>query len=313
MGVCQSAFITRCITFVYMFDFRLRVFYAIVQKGSFSKAAEALHITQPAVTKHVKLLEEHFSEKLFDRKGYKVELTQAGRVLLKHVRAIVGQYQKLEFDMNLLQEATRGQIDMAASTTIAQYWLPPLLAEFHSKFPEVKISMVNGNTREVKHLVLNSKVHLGLIEGETQQTGLSYSPFLKDEIVLVAPRGHRLSRKGEVTLEELKLEKLLIRESGSGTLQILSTALQKAGMPLSELVVEMELGSTESIKSYLFHSDCCAFLSIHTVLKELKAGDLNVIDIPNFKVERNFYLVQRSEDSGPLAKLFKDFISIDYN
>lgn len=296
-----------------MLDFRLKVFYTVAGRESFSRAAEELHITQPAITRHIRLLEDQFAQKLFERKGYRVELTEAGQILLRHVSFILEQHQKLEFEMNLLKGEVRGQLQLAASTTIAQYWLPPVLAGFHAKFPEISISLVNENTEEVERLVMERKAQLGLIEGSTRKSGLHYESFLRDEIVLVAGRNHPLTRRAEVKLEDISKEKLLIRERGSGTLQVLEDALKNQQMPLENFNIEMELGSSESIKAYLMHSACCAFLSVHTILKELKSGELFVIDLADFSLQRQFYTVQQQGEQSALCKLFKDYIAVEYN
>ncbi len=296
-----------------MFDFRLKVFYTIAQRGSFSKAAEELHITQPAVTKHVKMLEERFGQKLFERKGYRVELTPAGEVLNTHAIAIFEQYQRLEFDMNTLLGAKRGQLEIAASTTIAQYWLPPILALFHQKFPEVQVHLTNVNTERVERLVVDKEKQLGLIEGSTRKPGLQYEAFLKDEIVLVVGPTNPLATQGTITLDDLSKLPLLVREPGSGTRQVLTQTLKAAGKQLDLLNIEMQLGGSESIKSYLSHSNCAAFLSIQTVLKELQNGDLTIVDVQNFNVMRQFYFVQPLGDHSPLTKLFKEFILLNYN
>ncbi len=296
-----------------MFDFRLKVFYTIAQRGSFSKAAEELHITQPAVTKHVKMLEERFGQKLFERKGYRVELTPAGEVLNTHAIAIFEQYQRLEFEMNSLLGAKRGQLEIAASTTIAQYWLPPILAMFHQKFPEVQVNLTNVNTERVERMVVDKEKQLGLIEGSSRKAGLHYEAFLKDEIVLVVGPDNPLAERGSISLDELSKVPLLVREPGSGTRQVLTQALKKAGKQLDLMNIEMQLGGSESIKSYLAHSDCGAFLSVQTILKELQNGALTIVDVNDFKVMREFFFVQPLGDHSPLTKLFKEFIILNYN
>ena len=168
-----------------MLDFRLKVFYAVAQTLNFNRAAEQLNISQPAVTKHIKELEQLYSTSLFDRSRKHIVLTKAGEVLLQHAHLIFEQYQKLEFDLNLLQSKTEGILHIGASTTIAQYVIPAYLAHFHQRFPDIKIELTNGNSLIIEKLLEDKKIELGLVEGAIHHTDLKYVPFLRDEIVLV--------------------------------------------------------------------------------------------------------------------------------
>ncbi|MCF4101545.1 LysR substrate-binding domain-containing protein [Gillisia sp. M10.2A] len=296
-----------------MFDYKLKVFHTVAIRLSFSKAAEELRITQPAVTRHIKQIEAHFNQKLFDRQGNSICLTNAGEILLMHAKLISGSYEELQFDMNSLIEHTEGVLRIAASTTIAQYILPEILSKFHQKFPNVKITMINQNTAEVERSILDKSVELGFIEGRSKNREIAYTPFLEDEIVLVVAKGHPIFRREKISLEELKSISILLREQGSGTLQVTLESLNRVGLKLEDLSVIMNLGSSESIKTFLMDGKTAAFLSIHTIMKELISGDLFIVDVDTLEIRRDLhYAVQQGHPSA-LSSLFVKFLTRHYN
>ncbi|MEH6680194.1 MAG: LysR family transcriptional regulator [Sediminicola sp.] len=296
-----------------MFDIRLAVFHAVALRLSFSRAAGELHITQPAVTRHIQQLEQHFKQKLFHRKGNSIALTEAGNVLLRHCNVLFGHYADLEYDMESLLDKKAGNLRIAASTTIAQYILPEMLPDFHSKFSDVRISMSSQNTEEVERSVLEGSVELGFIEGRTKNREIVYGPFLKDEIVLVVAKHNPLFKRASITLEELVRLPILLREQGSGTLQVILSALAQKGIQLEDLQVEMHLGSSESIKSYLRNSNSMAFLSISTILRELKLGEFFVVDVEQLQINRDFYHITTQGPSSPITSLLISFLEHRYN
>ncbi|UFH34821.1 LysR family transcriptional regulator [Flavobacterium acetivorans] len=294
-------------------DFRLKVFYAVANRLSFTKAASNLFITQPAVSKHIQELEEEYKVKLFDRNGSKISLTQAGKVLLEHAKSIFEIYREIDFDMSTLIHQQRGILRLGASTTISQYIIPPLLARFHQKMADVKVNLRNGNTEQIENALLNKEIEIGIVEGQSKNQLIKYIPFLKDELVLVCNSKNPLVNKKEISKEDLLEMKFLIREQGSGTLEVIEHALKSLEISFSQLTVEMELGSTESIKSYLMNSDCVAFVSIHAIEKELKNNELAILDVKNLSMERYFYVISLQGKKESLSDLFLKNISSYYN
>lgn len=291
-----------------MFDFRLKVFDTVAKRLNFTKAAAELNITQPAVTKHIKEIERLLNTKLFDRNGTKIKITVSGEILLKYTQKIFTVYRELEFDINQLNQQHKGTLRIGASTTIAQYVLPPLLAAFHKQYEDIKVNLVIQNTEIVEQLLEQKKVDLGSIEGLSKNNSFHYIPFIKDEIVLVARANHPLIKKEYLKIEELLNIPLLMREPGSGTLETIAFALKPLGVNLSNFKTEMQLSTTESIKSYLLHSDCMAFLSVHTLLQELKNNTLSIIDVKNLTIDRNFYFIQPQGEQSAIATLFLNFV-----
>jgi len=290
-----------------MSDFRLEVFYTVAKRLSFTKAAAELFITQPAVTKHIHELEEQYNAKLFERKGNHISLTEAGGLLLIHAEKVFELYRNVEFEINTLNKRREGLLRLGASTTIAQYIAAPLLARFRNKFPDVQLSLVTGNTEQVEKALLAREIEMGIIEGYSKNTEISYHEFLKDEIVLVCSSKHPLANRNSLNADDLKNIRFVLRERGSGTLEVIDHALKKAGINYSEFIVEIRLGNTESIKSYLLNAPAMAFLSIHAIVDEVKRGELKIIDVENLSIERSFYLINLQGKITGLADLFFHF------
>jgi len=287
-----------------MFDFRLRVFHTVCKRLSFTRAAEELFITQPAVTKHIREIEQHFKVKLLDRNGTKIKLTAAGKILFDYTEEIFSIYGSIETDLAALHQAHKGELRIGASTTVAQYVLPPVLASFHERYKEIKVSLTINNTEQIEQALQEKQIDLGIIEGRSRKSVLSYTEFIKDEIVLVASINNSLLKKPAITINELKKIPLLLREPGSGTLEVLMHALKPHGIKLSQLQREMQLGSSESMKLYLLNSNSMAFLSIYSVLKELANKECRIVDIKGLNIERFFYFIQPKGQPGILTDLF---------
>ncbi len=294
-----------------MFDFRLKVFYTVARRLNFTKAAEELFITQPAVTKHIHEIENYYKTQLFQRNGTKIKLTPAGTTLLAHAEQLFAIYRNIEVDLAAINENVKGTIRIGASTTVAQYVLPKYLAAFRQKFPEINIALTANNTEYIENALIAGKIDFGIIEGQSKRPQIRYASFLKDEIVLCTRTGNPLIKKQTIALPALKELPLLMREQGSGSQEVIAAALKKAGVKTSQLKIEMVLESTESIKSYISSSDSVAFLSIHSILKELKSNELTIIDIKDLHIERTFFFVKQQGDNQPLTGLFMKFLSSD--
>jgi DNA-binding transcriptional LysR family regulator len=294
-------------------DFRLKVFFTVATRLSFTKAATELYITQPAVSKHIQELEEAYKVKLFDRSGSKISLTQAGEQLVKQAKNIFEIYREIDFEMSALIKEQYGMLRLGASTTISQYIIPPLLARFHQEMQGIKVILRNGNTEQIESALLNKEIETGIVEGQSKNKAIKYTPFLKDELVLVCNSTNPLVNKGEITKQDLLQLRFLIREQGSGTLEVIEHALKPLKIKMSDLIVEMQLGSTESIKSYLMNSNCVAFISIHAIEKELKNNELVILDVDNLIMERYFYIISLHGKANALSDLFIKNISRSYN
>jgi len=287
--------------------FRLKVFQSVAHNKSFTKASKDLMISQPAISKHIHELELKFNTPLFERRGGVVIITNAGRLLLTHAEKIIAAHRQLEFEMNLLTDSHSGELKIGASTTIAQYVLPPLLADFIKKFPNINVSLINGNSREIENALYEGTINLGMVEGNIHDPSLHYQPFMDDELVVVTNINSPYAKYDELTLNEMVKLPLVLRENGSGTLDVFKSALESHNIKLSELNILLQLGSTESIKLFLETSDCLGIISIRGVARELYANKLKVIDIKELEVNRKFSFVRLQGSSSGLEENFMQF------
>lgn len=290
-----------------MSNFRLKVFHSVATHLNFTQAAEELFITQPAVTKNIKELESELDACLFDRIKGKVYLTEAGLILLDYTKQIFELDQTLGYKLSTLKNKYSGQLRLGASTTIGQYILPPILAKFNEQYPDIHISLINDNTKKIEAHLAAKEIDLGLVEGTSRNSQLKYTPFINDEIVAIAHTSKALSKADEITLDELKSIPIVLREQGSGSLDVIVNKLNEKAITLPDLNICMHLGSTESIKTYLAHADVLGLISINAVTKEVANGEYKVIDIKDFEVTRTFDFVQLHGQQQGLSELFMDF------
>lgn len=295
-----------------MDDFRLKVFITAARTLSFTRTAERLYISQPAVSRHIGELESRYRVPLFVRRGSRLELTAAGQVLLEAAGRISDDYRRLEYEMSLCANQAEGELRLGASTTIAQYLLPPALARFTARFPGVRVSVLSGNSGQIERALADREIDLGMVESVSRRQGLHYTLFRPDELVLVARPGGRYARTEQVTPEELCRIPLVLRENGSGTLEVIAAALAGAGLRLSQLQVAMRLGTTEGIKAYVRHSDAMAIVSVISVVDELRSGALRIVDIDGLTLTRDFSFVHAAAEPDSLARQFVDFARSDF-
>jgi LysR family transcriptional regulator, transcriptional activator of the cysJI operon len=280
-------------------NFRLRVFRAVAEELSFRKAAEVLHLSQPAVSQHVHALEEEVGVQLFDRArggghGSQISLTEAGRVLLGYADRAAETMVEARRALAALNDETVGPLRLGASTTVAQYLLPRILGAFLKQYPQVKLSLVSGNTEQIVEAVTEKKVALGIIEGPAMRREVKTEPMVQDEMVLIVSPNHAwASRKGgEIEQKELAKVPLLLRERGSGSRRVVERALKKVGLPLRSLQVAMELDSTEAIISGVEAELGVGFVSRWAVGKVLRLGTVKVVAVKGLEIRRDFSFVR---------------------
>ncbi len=296
-----------------IFDFRLKVFYTVAQRLSFTKAAAELFITQPAVTKHIKELEHQLNAQLFRREGNSISLTSAGKILVGYAEKIFQNYTELETELAQLNTLEAGTVHIGGSTTVGQTILPKILALFKKTYPAVNFTFTQANTDVITQMVLNEKVDIAIVEGAGHYPQIAYTPFIKDEIVLVTKANNQLSKKTEITPKQLLNIPLILREAGSGTLDVIFNALNGAGVNPKDLHVEIRLESSIAIKQYLLYSETATFLSIQSVISELKYNELSIIDIKGLEIFRTFQFIQLHGKSSKLIDLFKRFCVSSHN
>jgi DNA-binding transcriptional LysR family regulator len=286
-------------------NFRLKVFRVVAEQLSFREAARHLFLTQPAVTLQVKALENDLGVRLFDRSGNRISLTRQGSVLLTYANKLAQLVSEAEQALTANDGEASGELSLGASTTIAQYVFPWLLRAFLDQNPRVQVLLHSGNTREIVRLVLEDKISLGLIEGPARDRGVRAERFVEDELVLITPLNFEPER---LSCRELMASTLLLREHGSGSRQVVVSALEKAGVKLKSFKNVMELDSTEAIKSAVEVGLGVGFVSRWAISKELDLGVLKTAQVGRIRVTRQFTLISRT---GPelqgLADAFRAF------
>jgi len=295
-----------------MIDIRLKVFRSVAMNLSFTKASQELFVSQPAISKHIQELEREYGVSLFDRLGNRIQLTEAGQLLLEHANRIIRDYERLDYDMNALSQNSSGVLRVGASTTISQYVMPEMIADFHKQNPGIRITMLSGNSREVESALAEGRIDIGMVEGIVRQPQYKYTPFMDDELVAIVSTKSRLPIGESITLDDLRRVPIVIREFGSGSLDVIQQNLERRGMALSDLQVEMNFGTTEGIKHYVEHADCIGIVSIRSVNKEIYANVFRIVDIEDLKMERQLVFVEKRGESSRLLRKFKNAITKGY-
>jgi DNA-binding transcriptional LysR family regulator len=257
-----------------MADRRLQVFHAVAKHLSFTKAAEALFMTQPAVTFQIRQLEEHFDTRLFDRAHGRIALTAAGQVALEYAERILGMSAELDTRLKEMSGQVAGPLLIGASTTIAEFLLPQVLGEFKSRYPGVVPRLFVANSEAVQARIAERTLDLGFIEGESHLPSLVTDTCSEDELQVVCAPSHPLAKSGAVAPKALTEHAYISREPGSGTREVIDHYLQKAGVSPDALQVVMELGSPEALKGLAATGLGFAIMSRATVTKEIQLGQL---------------------------------------
>lgn len=278
-----------------------QVFMAVAANLSFSKAAQALFISQPAVSKHIKLLEDQYKVPLFERKGGSILLTDAGNILYKHLIEASEIQQKIEFDLSVLSNISHasGFLRLGASTTIALYILPSILSNFQREFASVDVQLVNRNSEYILNALLSHEVDVGIIEVDNKLTTVSYEPFMSDEVIPVCS-AHSPLAGHSLTLAELTKTPIALRERGSGTLDALLKALLQHQIKPSDLIIKIRLGGTEALKNFLLADQCLGFMPRPSIVRQLAEGDLVEVPVEGLSIKRDFFFIRRkgTEDFG---------------
>jgi len=292
-----------------MISFSHRVFMEAAANLSFSKAAQTLFVTQPAISKHIKALEDQYKVPLFERKGNSIILTEAGKKLNEYLLQATEIERKAEYDFSILSSLSlaSGHLRLGASTTIALYVLPSILSSFQQEYANVGIQLVNRNSEYVLSALLNHEVDLGIIEVDNKLTTVSYKPFMSDEVIPVCSAKSPLAGRS-LTLKQFIKTPLALRERGSGTLNALLKALSELHIKPSDLSVKIRLGGTEALKNFLLADQCLGFMPRPSIVRELEEGDLVEVPVEDLQITRDFFFIRRkgTEDYG-LTNSFIDF------
>lgn len=274
-----------------MADRRLKVFHTVAKLLNFTKAADALHMTQPAVTFQIRQLEEYFNTRLFDRTHNRVSLTEAGQRVYGFSDKIFELYDEMEHSIREMTGDVSGIVTLGASTTIAEYMLPFLLGDFKNKNPDVNIRLKVSNTDGIVSMVENNIIDLGIVEASVSNKNLQVDVCRMDQLVAIMPPSHDLAKFSTLTPQQLVSFPFICREEGSGTREVISEYLHKLGVS-EEPTVCLELGSPEAIKGAVEAGMGISIMSHSTVHKEIKLNSLVAIPL-NPPLERPFSFVHQ--------------------
>jgi DNA-binding transcriptional LysR family regulator len=277
-----------------MADRRLQVFHTVARFLSFTKAAEALHMTQPAVTFQVRQLEEHFNTRLFDRTHNRISLTDAGKRVFDFADQIFQLYNEMDNAVREITGDVSGVLILGASTTIAEYMLPALLGDFKVKYPEVNIRLRVSNSDGIVSMVENNVIDLGVVEAPVTNKNLMVELCKVDQLAAVVPPNHPLAKEEKIPLQRLLEYPYICREEGSGTREVILEYLQEAGLNSNDLNIIMELGSPEALKGAVEANIGITILSRATLAKELKLGTLVAVELDP-PLERPFSFVHQKQ------------------
>ena len=285
---------------------QLAAFHAVSRLGSVSRAASELHLTQPAVSIQLKLLEESVGTPLLEREGRGVKMTGAGELMAGYAARILDMWREAGDEMSAQVGVFSGTLRVGAVTT-AEYLLPPLLVTFANQNPKVKVKLQVGNRDEIVRMLAAQEVDVAIMGRPPQELKTTAEPFAKHPMAFLSSPKHALMARRRLALADLATSNLLVRERGSGTRTTLETLYKEAGMPLR---IGSELSSNEAIKQMCAAGLGVAFLSLHTCSLELRAGLLTLLPISGFPIERQWFVMHLSTRRLPqVASAFKHFLA----
>jgi DNA-binding transcriptional LysR family regulator len=280
---------------------QLAAFCAVVERKSFSQAAERLGVTQPAVSLQIRSLEQRLGRQLLDRSGRRVEPTEAGRRLYASAQRVLAAEEHLLEELDADDEgAITGTLELGASTGPGGTVVPLLLCEFQEQHPEMGVRLTVSDTQTVVDRVAGRELELGIVGAGRRHRGVAFEPFFSDEVVLACPADHRFAGK-TVSLDDLKGEKLIVMQDGAGVRQVIEDELRKAGMRLRDLDVRLELGLQESVRSAVLAGHGIAFISRLAIEADLAAGRIATARLRGLDPVREIFLARATGRSETRA------------
>jgi DNA-binding transcriptional LysR family regulator len=298
-----------CTTFE--FDLKhIETFCVIVELESFSRAAEALYITQASASERIAKLEKALGTRLLDRLGRKIVPSKAGQMLYERASKLLEMKRQTCLEIENFLGFKRGNVSIGGSTIPGEYILPAIIGKFRKEFPEISVHLVIGDTIRITRGTENGEFEFGVVGSRYEDECLEYRKLWKDNLVLVLPKGHHMGKNKSLKLKDISEEPFILREKGSGTRKILEERLKQLyGLDFKSFNVVAELGSSTAIKEGIKKGIGISFLSSWSIESEIKTGELIMLPVKDFKVERNFYIVRdKRRACSPLCKALQDFL-----
>lgn len=287
-------------------DQQLQVFVSVAEKRNFSRAAEELHMTQPAVSQYIRIFEENMGVRLLERTNKYVRLTKAGEIVYHHAKEIVGLYTKMQNLVDDLTNKASGPLSIGSSYTFGEYALPHIIATMQEVYPDIQPTVTIGNTAEIAKLVMDHQLDIGIVEGHSKEDRkLRSEEFAEDYMVVVASPDHPLTRKGnELVMKELEEQRWILREFGSGTREAAESLFQRFEISPTNMMV---FSSTQPIKGAVEAGLGISLLSQWAIQKELRNGDLEVLNVKGLPFSRQFSIITTSPYQ---TKALQEFIHL---
>lgn len=291
------------------FDLRqLEIFCKVVELRSFSKAADAVFLAQASVSERIAVLERMTGTKLLDRLGRQIALTSAGKILYRHAVFLLESKRTACLEMEAFLGTKKGNVNIGASTIPGEYILPKILGRFNRSYPLISVELTIADTSEIEHKVINGDFELGIVGSKDSNRNLVYQELWDDELVLAIPAEHCWANKNEISINKLFGEPFILRENGSGTLEVINNFFMSASKDIKSLNVVACFGSSTAVKEGIKSGLGVSIISSRAIDMELKAGVLKALKIKNLLMLRKFFLIKdRRRTVSPLCSIIADF------
>lgn len=292
---------------------QLNIFCKVVELKGFSNAGNAVHLSQPTISSHIKDLENHFECQLIDRLGKKAVPTKAGELLYHYARKLIALRDETEAAMAEFHGKIKGRLVIGGSTIPGGYILPKCIGSFTTVYPEVTISLIIGDTDQIIQDVLSGSSEFGIVGAQTSNKNIYQEKLIEDEMRLIVTSDHKWAKEKQITPDLIFKEPFIVRERGSGTLKSIKLSLKEKGYYSENLNIIAELGSTEAVIQGIKSKVGISILSTIAVAEELKAGTLRALTIKKLNLKRSFYLITHKQRSpSPLCNAFINFLKKEF-
>lgn len=290
----------------------LKTFCLVVEEGNISQVARMSYVSQPAITRQIKQLEEHYGAELFDRNEGKLVLSETGKILYPRIKELLYFYNQIDDEIQIFLAKKTKTLNIGASLTIGEYLLPLMIKAFHEEYPDVNFNVTIGNTPQMIESLYNDNIEIALIESYMHREDLIKHKFAEDELILVTHPSHHFQYKESVHLKDLLNEKILWRESESGMRNLVESFFNDHNL-LPLINNSMELGSMQAIKSAVEADLGISILPKITVFKELEYNILSEVKVLELNIKRDFWVFQKNRRFiSPEETAFRDF-TLNYN
>ena len=288
---------------------KLAVFCRLIEVKSFTRTAEAMRLSQPTVSEHIRHLEELLGEKLVDRLGRSVEPTPVGRLLYRRARKLLRAHQEMIQAVQEYSGRISGRVLIGSGTIPGTYLLPDLISRFRARYPETRATLLISSSHAIAHRVQASELDLGLVGARWNDSALDWQRLFSDQLILVVPPGHGWAAQTRIHCRDLAGQPFVFREHGSGTRRVVAQYLRGQGLHEEDLDEVAEIGSTAAVKEAVASGIGISILSRRAVNDDIARGRLHGVEIAGMDLERPFYLITRkNKQLPPVARAFVDFL-----